>query len=196
MTMESCDRLSAADLVDYAAGDLDEHDAAVLEEHLFSCPACGRRAGGVDALAAGVVAAMRRSRVHGLVNEAVLNRLSRDGVRVRSYALSPGDVVPCAVWDDDELMVLRLRADFAGVREVTLVQRLAGAGEVSRASGLPSVDSRGEILYAEPAELVRRLPACELDVVLTADVAGAERTIASYTLRHEGSLRRAVSDQS
>jgi hypothetical protein len=123
------------------------------------------------------------------VTDAVLNRLSRDGVRTRTFALSPGAVVPCAVWEHDELMALRLRADFGGVSDVTMSQRIAGR-EVIRATSEVATSSPGELIYAMPAAWVRQLPAAEVEVLLTAHDNGEERPIGSYTLIHEGSLRR------
>jgi hypothetical protein len=123
------------------------------------------------------------------VTDAVLNTLAREGVRVRSYALSPAAVVPCAVWDGDELMALRLRGDFGGVSEVTLSQRVAGT-EVSRTTGQVAVSPHGEIIYAIPAAWVRELPVVDVEVLLTAHEGGQERPIGSYTLVHGGSLPR------
>jgi hypothetical protein len=127
--------------------------------------------------------------VSGFVTDEVLNRLARDGVRVRTFALSPGSVVPCAVWEGDELMALRLRADFGAAREVTLSQRVGGT-EVVRATGHVAAASPGEIIYAQPAAWVRQLPVVEVEVLLTAHEAGADRLIGSYTLVHGGSLQR------
>jgi hypothetical protein len=40
------------------------------------------------------------------------------------------------------------------------------------------------------AASVRRLPSAEIELTLTADEGTAERVIGTYTLVHEGSLRR------
>ena len=132
---------------------------------------------------------MRAAEVGGFVTDAILNQLARDGVRVRAFALSPGAIVPCAVWDGDELMALRLRGDFGGASEFTLSQRVGGT-EVSRARGQVAVSSHGEIIYAEPAARVRALPAVEVEVLLTAHERGEERPVGSYTLVHGGLLHR------
>ena len=123
------------------------------------------------------------------MTDAVLNRLARDGVRVRVYALSAQAVVPCAVWAEDELMALRLSADFSGVTEVTLSQRIGGA-EVSRATGQVTPSPQGEIIYTIPAALIRQLPVVEIEVLLTAREGEQDRPIGTYTLLHEGSLHR------
>jgi anti-sigma factor RsiW len=189
MSAPGCERIAAADLTDYAAGDLPEADAAAIEEHLFTCADCAARAAEVDALLRAIAPAARSAAVGGFVTDAVLNRLARDGVRVRTYALSPGAVVPCAVWGDDELLALRLRGDFGGAREVTMSQRVAGA-EVTRATGHVPAGSSGEIIYLEPAARIRDLPVVEVEVLVTAQEGSGERPIGSYTLLHGGLFNR------
>ena len=189
MNAPACERIALADLTDYAAGELPEVEAAAIVEHIFSCADCGARAAGFDALVRAIRPAVRSAEVGGFVTDAVLNRLAREGVRVRSYTLSPGAVVPCAVWDDDELMALRLRGDFGGASEFTLSQRVAGT-EVHRATGHVAASSHGEVIYAQPAAWVRQLPVVEVEVVLTTGEGGEERRIGSYTLVHGGSLQR------
>jgi len=189
MTAPGCERIALADLTDYAAGELPESAAAAIDEHLFSCAECATRAAEFDALVRTIRPAVTSAEVGGLVTDAVLNQLSREGVRVRTYALSPGAIVPCAVWDDDELMALRLRADFGGASEFTLTQRVAGT-EVIRATGQLAAGAHGEIIYALSAAWVRQLPVVEVEVLLTAHDGDEERPIGSYTLVHEGSLHR------
>jgi anti-sigma factor RsiW len=189
MTSPGCNRLALADLTDYAAGELAAAEAVAIEEHLFSCADCAARAVELDALVRAIGPAVESAAVGGFVTDAVLNRLSREGMRVRTYALSPGAVVRCAVWDDDEVMALRLRADFGAASEFTISQRVAGT-EVIRATGQLAAGPRGEIIYAMPAAWVRQLPVVEVEVLLTANEGGGDRPIGSYTLIHEGSLHR------
>lgn len=189
MTAPGCERVALADLTDYASGELLQAEAAAIEEHLFACAECGARAVEFDALVRAVRQAVRSAQVGGFVTDAVLNQLSRDGVRVRTYALSPGASVPCAVWDDDEVMVLRLRGDVGGAGEVTLSQRVAGT-EVTRATGQVAAGAHGEVIYAQPAAWVRQLPVVEVEVVLTIGEGSEERRIGRYTLVHGGSLQR------
>jgi anti-sigma factor RsiW len=189
MNSPGCERFAFADLVDYAAGELPDTEAAALEEHLFSCSDCGARAAEVDALVRAIGPAVRSGEVGGFVTDEVLNRLSRDGIRVRTFAFSPGAVVPCAVWDDDELIAMRLRADFGGASEFTLSQRIAGA-EVVRATGQVAPSSHGELIYAVPASWIRPLAAVELEVVLSVREGDEERSIGTYTLVHGGFFHR------
>lgn len=189
MTAGGCERFTLADLTDYAAGEPPPAEAAAIEEHLFSCTDCGARAAELDALVRAIPPAVRSAEVGGFVTDAVLNQLAREGVRVRTYSLSPGAVVPCAVWDDDELMALRLRGDFGGVSEVTMSQQVAGT-DVIRATSQVAASPHGEIIYAIPAAWVRQLPVVEVEVRLTVHEDGEERSLGSYTLLHGGSLHR------
>ena len=189
MKAPACEQIALADLSDYAAGDLPEADAAAIEDHLFSCADCAARAADVEALARALRPAVRSAEVGGFVTDALLNRLSREGVRVRTFALSPGATVPCAVWDDDELMVLRLRGDFGGASEFTLSQRVAGT-EVNRTTGQIAASPHGEIVFAIPAAWVRQLPVVEVQVLLTARGEGEDRPVGSYTLVHGGLQHR------
>ena len=189
MSASACERIVLADLVDYAAGELPDTQAAAIEEHLFSCAACGSRAAEFDALVRAIGPAVRSGQVGGFVTDEVMNQLSRQGIRVRTFALSPGAVVPCAVWDDDEVIAMRLRADFGGASEFTLAQRIAG-NEVIRATGQVVPSSHGELIYAVPASWVRQLAAVDLEVILSAREGDEERPIGSYRLMHGGFLHR------
>jgi hypothetical protein len=189
MTAARCDRIALADLADYTAGDLPDVEASAIEEHLFSCADCAARAAEVDALVRAIPPAARSAEVGGFVTDDVLNRLARDGVHVRTFVLSPGAVVPCAVWSDDEVMALRLRADFGGATEVTMSQRVAG-NEVVRSTGQVTANSPGEVIYTVPAAWIRDLPVVNVEVLLTTQEKGEERTIGSYTLAHGGALQR------
>ena len=189
MNSPECEQITLADLTDYTAGELAASEAASIEDHLFSCADCAARAAELDALVRAIPPAVQSAEVGGFVTDAVLNRLAREGVRVRTYSLSPGASVPCAVWDGDELMALRLRGDFGGASEFTLSQRVAGT-EVSRVTGQMAPSPHGEITFAVPASQVRQLPVVNVEVLLTAHEGGTERTIGSYRLVHDGSLRR------
>lgn len=189
MTQSACDRIALRDLSDYAAGELSADAAAAIEEHVFACADCAGRAAEFDALLRAIPPAVRTADVGGFVTDDILNRLAREGVHMRTFVLSPGAVVPCAVWDDDEVMVLRLRADIGGADEVTMSQRVAGE-EVLRSTG-PVIDGRtGEVIYSLPAAWVRRFPVVNVEVALTAHEGGADRAVGSYTLVHGGALQR------
>lgn len=189
MNNPGCDRITFAGLTDYAAGELPQAEAEAIEAHIFSCAECAARAAELDALVRAIGPAVRSAEVGGFLTDTILNRLAREGVRARTFALSPGAVVPCAVWEHDELMVLRLHADVDEASEFTISMRAAGA-EVSRATGEVGPGTHGDIIFATPAAWVRQLPIVEVEILLTARAGGEERPIGSYTLVHGGSLQR------
>jgi anti-sigma factor RsiW len=189
MTTAGCDRIALADLTDYAAGELSAADAMAIEAHLFACADCAARVAEFDALVRAIPPAVRSAEVGGFVTDEVLNRLARDGVHVRTFVLSSGAIVPCAVWDDDEVMALRLRGNFGGASEVTMSQRVGG-NEVLRSTGPVIASSPGEMIYTLPAAWVRQLPVVNVEVFLTTREGNEERTIGTYTLVHGGALQR------
>jgi len=178
------------DVVDYWAGDLTRADEDRIEEHVFACAACARELAAAEALAAGIAAVVREGRLNTVVTDAILNRLAADGVRIRTYTLEGSGVVPCAVWADDDLVVARLRADFAGVDAITIVTRQASGEEISRLADVPVHPGQREILNAFSAAHLRHLPATRVQVSVTAQAGGHERTLAEYTLEHGGVFDR------
>ena len=179
-----------ADLVDYWAGDLTRAEEDRIEEHVFTCADCARELAAAEGLARGIAAVVREGRLHSVITDAILNRLAAEGVRIRMFTLDGGGIVPCAVWADDDLVVTRIRADFADVEEVTIVARQASGDEISRVSGIAMRPGQREILNAFSAERLRKLPATRVQVSVTAQTESGERTLAEYTLEHAGAFDR------
>jgi hypothetical protein len=176
--------------VDYWAGDLPAAEEGRIEEHTFTCADCARELATAGALAGGVAVAVREGRLHAVVTDDLLNRLAADGARIRMFTLDGPGVVACAVWPDDDLVVSRIRADFAGVDSVTIVTRRASGEEIGRLSDVPVRPGQREILNAFSAAHLRALPASRVLVSVTAQVAGGERPLAEYTLEHGGAFER------
>ncbi len=179
-----------ADVVDYWAGDLTRAEEDRIEEHVFTCAECARELAAAEALARGIAAVVREGRLHSVVTDAILNRLAADGVRVRMYTLEGSGIVPCAVWADDDLVVARIRADFAEVDSVTIVTRQASGDEISRLSDVAVRPGQREILNAFSAAQLRKLPPTRVQVTVTAQIGTGERTISEYTLEHAGAFDR------
>jgi hypothetical protein len=185
-----------ADVVDYWAGDLTRADEDRIDEHVFTCADCARELAAAEALARGVAAVARAGRLHSVVTDAILNRLAADGVRVRMYTLEGAGIVPCAVWADDDLVVARIRADFADVDSVTIVTRQASGDEIGRLSDVVVRPGQREILNAFSAAQLRKLPATRVRVTVSTQIGSGERTIAEYSLEHAGAFdRRVLSEQ-
>ena len=182
--------IAFADVVDYWAGDLTRAEEDRIEEHVFSCADCAREVAAAEALARNIATVVREGRLHSVVSDTILNRLAADGVRVRTYTLDGSGVVPCAVWADDDLVVARIRADFAEVDSVTIVTRQASGDEISRLSDVALRPGQREILNAFSAAHLRKLPATRVQVTVTTPIGRGERTIAEYTLEHAGAFDR------
>jgi len=169
-------------LVDYWTGDLPAADGPALEEHLFSCADCSARLEGVASIAGGVAALARQGRITGIISRALLNRLQRDGVRVRQYTLDPGETVPCAAFPGDDVVVTALNANLAGVRAVSL--RVTGPNDavMGELNDIQVAASPAAVMWVTPAALIRSLPTQR--VRLTLRSADDARLIAEYALDH------------
>lgn len=174
--------------VDYWAGDLSPAEEGRIEEHAFACADCTRELAAAGALAGGVAVAVREGRLYAVITDDVLNRLAADGARIRMFTLDGPGVVPCAVWAGDDLVVSRIRADFAGVDAVTIVTRQASGEEIGRLSDVPLRPGQREILNAFSAAHLRSLPATRVLVSVTTQAGDRERTLAEYTLEHAGAF--------
>jgi hypothetical protein len=191
MTAEQCARgTSEVDLLDYWVGDLDQASADHVEAHVFECAECADRLAGVAAIASAVGEAIRGGRVQTVITDSVLNRLSRDGLRIRTYTPVPGTFIPCAVWPDDDLVVSRLRGDFSGYDELTLVLKSDEGPELSRSTDIPLISGAHEILSATSAAQLRQLPAMRLRLVVSGRRGDTERVIGEYGLEHGGAMQR------
>jgi hypothetical protein len=176
--MRECDRrVTDEALLAWWAG---EDDA--LDAHLFECAACTDRLEQLRAMTAGVSALARQGRISGLVSRALVNRLQRDGVRVRSYSIEPGEVVPCAIFPDDDLVVTALRADLSTMKKaaVTVVGPHSPEGHVEEFDVSPA-DT--EVLWALPAAEGRTLPSTRLHITLAA-LEPESHIVAEYFLEH------------
>ena len=169
-------------LLDYWAGDLAPPDAERTEAHLFACPDCARRLETIASLATAVAALARHGRVSGVVSRALLNRLQRDGVRVRMYSLAAGEAVPCAVFPDDDLVVVALRMGGTAAQSVSI--SVTGPGGVPIEGDRPVwPDSQGEVLWATPAARVRKMPSMHLSLRLVSGD-GQGTVFGEYVLDH------------
>ena len=186
--------LGFAAVVDYWAGDLSREEEDRIEDHVFTCAICARDLSAAETLARGIATVAREGRLHSVLTDGILNRLAADGVRIRQYTLEGPAVVQCAVWADDDLVVARIRGDYADVEAVTIVTRRASGEEINRLSDVPVRPGQHEILNAFSAAHLRKLPATRVRVTVTGHTGSAERTIADYTLDHAGAFDRLASE--
>jgi hypothetical protein len=107
----------------------------------------------------------------------------RHGVRVRLYSLTPGEIVPCAAFPDDDLVVVSVRGDFAGIDGITLSVTGAGDTPLAVLNDVPVSPTDDELLWATPGAVVRRMPTARVTLTVTA---GGEsgRRLGEYVLDH------------
>ena len=182
MTAACSTPVSDDDLLDYWVEAMAGSDAERIEEHLFACGECAARLDAMASLGAGLVEVVRRGRVSGIVSRALLNRMQRDGVRIRQYTLNPGETVPCAAFPEDDVVVTAMNADLSGRRTVSLTVTGAGGTPLGTMDDVPVSESSGGVLWANPGAFVRSMPSQQLRLTLrSAD--GAD-VIAEYVLDH------------
>ena len=186
---ENC--LTTGELADYWTPDVAEADLDRVESHVFACAACAARLADAERLRRRIGDIVRAGAFHAVITDAVLNTLSRDGVRIRTYTVEPGESIQCAVWAEDEIMVTRLRGDFSGVSSVSAVMRLENGVELDRAVDVPIRDGSTELLLAMSADQIRRAPDAPIHLVVTrgSNSIGGE-ALAEYVFDHRGSHHR------
>jgi hypothetical protein len=191
MTARSSACLSIGELSDYWTADVSQEDVERIEAHVFSCAACTQLLAETDHLRRGIGEVARTGGLQAFVTDSLLNQFARDGVRVRSYAMDAGGSVQCAVWDDDDVLVTRLRADFGGVTAIDAEMRLDTGEEWGRASDVPVPEGSREVIMALPAELVRRAPEVPIRLTLRSSSASpGDAPLAEYTFDHRGAHTR------
>lgn len=174
------------DVADWWAGDLDPSREEALEEHLLACGACALRAERMRALARGVAALMRGGAVPGAATPGLVRRLERDGVRVHRYRIRPGEVVPCSVWPDDDVLATVLDVPATGDPEprFDLVARF-GDEPALRVEDVPVDRASGTLTWLTPAAAERPRPATRIAFQVLRVHGRAEAVAAEYALAHE-----------
>jgi hypothetical protein len=191
MTTRSSVCLSIGELSDYWTADIAADDIERIEAHVFACSACTELLADADLLRRGIGDVARTGGFQAFITDSLLNQFARDGVRVRTYAMDAGGSVQCAVWDDDDVLVTRLRADFSGVSAVDAVLRLESGEEWGRTSDVPVPAGSRELIMALPAEFVRRAPEAPIHLTLRSTSASPdEAPLAEYTFDHRGAHTR------
>ena len=191
MTARSSACLSIGELSDYWTADATPDQVERIEAHVFACTACTELLAAADELRRSIGDLARNGGLQAFVTDSLLNQLASDGVRVRSFAMDPGGSVQCAVWDDDDVLVTRLRADFRGVTAVDAVLRLDTGEEWGRTSDVPVPAGSHELIMALPAEFVRRAPEAPIRLTLRSSAAlPDEAPLAEYTFNHRGAHTR------
>jgi len=191
MTDDRRSCLTFGELADYWTPDVSPDETERIEAHIFECERCARLLAEAEQVRSSISAIAKSGGFHAFVTDGLLNRLARDGVRVRSYTLDPGETIKCSAWADDEILVARLRGDFTGVSAVDAEMRFETGEDWGRSTDVPVREGATEIVLALPATMVRSAPVAPMRLTLRAS-AGSPRTdvIAEYVFDHEGAHDR------
>jgi hypothetical protein len=190
MSTASCETpLEDSVLEDYWLGDLSPTEEEAAELHVLDCDGCSRRLRRVVDLAGGIRALARRGTLRVVVTGAFLERLAREGLRVREYRVAPGGRVACTVTPDDDLVIGRLAASLAGVERLDLALCDAEGREQQRLRDIPVNPTATEVVVTAPIEALRALPASVRSYRLIAVEADGERLLGEYTFAHTPSVR-------
>jgi len=180
--------LDFSGLVDYWLAELAPADEERVEEHLLGCPACSERLWSLADLAEGIGTLARRGAVRAVVTRDFLERLAREGLRIREYRIPPGGSVQCTVSAEDDLLVARLVAELRGVSRVDIATCDAAGREQGRLRDVPVSPSTGEVVFLQRIESVRALPAHVKRLKLLAVEPQRERLLGEYTFIHTPTL--------
>jgi len=170
-------------LLDWWAGELAPPERRRLEEHLLSCDVCSGRAQGLRAIADGVRELVREGSLSIAVLPAIVERLHREGRKIREYRVAPGGAVQCTVGPEDDVVLARLVADLHDVSRLDLVFRVDEGAE-QRLTDLPFDDAAGEVMLAPPADVLRAQPAHVERFRLLAVGPQGDRLLGEYTFDH------------
>lgn len=177
------------ELVAYARGELPASAEDRVEEHLFACDACARALEDVQRLAAGVAALARGGHVGASTTDALVSRAAREGLRLRTYRLAPGEEAPCTASPDDDYLVVRLAVPSAlGEERVDVAREGVEVASGARHAWVAEdvlVDRAGdEVVLMFPAAAIRALPRSRWRFDLHARGPGAPRLVGRYGLDH------------
>jgi hypothetical protein len=109
---------------------------------------------------------------------------------MRTFAPEPGSFIPCAIWPEDDLIVTRLKGDFNGYEQLTLVLKAIDGPELSRDEDIPLTAGVHEIITVISAAQLRQLPSMRLQMLVSGTRNGIEQTIGEYGLEHAGAMNR------
>jgi hypothetical protein len=182
---ECANPIDAAVLADYWLALLPSAEEEAIDLHLLECDHCGNRLREVMVLSEGLRALARSGSLRVVVSDELVRHAATVGRRVREYAFSPGDTVPCTVSADDDLLVAHLAADVAGASRIDLSLCDPKGVERQRMSDIPVRRDAGTVMYQESITFAKASPTTSMIArLLAVDADGAERLLGEYTFQH------------
>jgi hypothetical protein len=119
-------------LAAYWLGELEEAEAAALEEHVFACDLCAEASSRTAQVIAGV-----RALLPPVISSARLAELRASVPALKQVAVAPGGSATVEFKGDDQLFLLRLQADFSRTERVDFSIELPGGPTLYEAADAP-----------------------------------------------------------
>ena len=177
--------IDAGALTDYWLGSLTGADEEAVEEHLFGCDECGAQLREVIALAEGVRDVARAGNLLMIVTDEFLERVAREGSRVREYAPPRGGSVQCTVTKDDDFLIGRLQADLSTTQRLDLSICDRRGVETLRLMDIPFRRESNGVAFQQPIGYAKAAPSETMIARLVGfDDAGTEKLVGEYTFIH------------
>lgn len=177
--------ISADDLMDYWLADLPAETEAVVEEHLFTCDACGDRLRQTITLAERLGLLVRSGTLQVIVGDPFVQHAVATGLRVREYAPAPGESVQCTVSADDDLLVARLATGMIAAARVDLSWCDPSGVEHQRMTDIPIDQDAGAVICQQSMLWAKASPTTSMVArLLAVDPGGDERVLGEYTFHH------------
>jgi len=173
-----------AELTAYWLGELEDSDAADVEQHVFGCSHCSSQLQLLVRLGVGIRQVASEGTVHAVLTPTFVRQMQNNGLQVREYRLRPGTSVACTIAPDDDLVVSHLHAEFAGVERLDLIFEDPDSGAQLRMKDLAFDRAADEIVLASNTRYLRELGTATRRVRLLAVQEGGERELGTYTFNH------------
>jgi hypothetical protein len=187
--MRCANPIDAAVLADYWLGILPGKEEEAAELHLLNCDSCGARLRELIALAAGVRNLTREGSLLMIVSDALLERVTQEGLRVREYAPPPGGSIACTVTAEDDFLVGRLTADLSQAKRVDLCLCDARRTERLRLADIPFNSSAGSVAFQQSITYAKAAPSETMIArLVSCNDAGGESLLGEYTFNHRRTL--------
>ncbi len=177
----------AETLLDHLLGELPADASERFEEHLFGCVDCAARLEALERLRAAVSASARAAEVALNADEALLERLARDGLTRREYRIPAGGTVLCQAGPED-LVVVRLAGDVHDVRDLRLDAEVLDL-ERDSAVDLPVREvvadrERDEVILVFPGEVIRGYPRSRWTMRLHGEGPAGPAEVGTFVMDH------------
>jgi hypothetical protein len=177
--------IDPAVLADYWLGLLPTTEEEAVEAHLFECDACGDRLRGIIHLAGSLRALARSGALRVVLGEDFFRHAKETGQRVRQYNFASGQIVPCTISADDDLLIARFAVDLSGVERVDLSFHDPQGIERGRMSDIPIRTDAGHVIFQESATFAKASPSTSMVArLLAVSERGDERLLGEYFFQH------------